>query len=388
MSDSCWPGEFLFFSCDNFRLYLVLIFSAQPFWDRKLSYSSSVNSGCVQTFLQKFLPWCILPPAGGKEKTQLLETLTISLWSIWDYSKQVNYSVKKRMWNKNVFVFPSGSTKEELTEPPQPCEAAELVLRAQSRKSIGEFVSRRRCHRVANDLIGIRLLVGFQVKWRLKVTRKTTTMTTVKKARWMRCVCRWSCTPMPSFEIHLLLFEETAFGLFRAQQAARPLPQKKCPTWSFTSSLSSFTALRLLKVPETRRKSTPEVLHVLLSSSVFAEINRSYQMSSFVETKALEQLTKCPVEFVEYPSELVWSFWVPLLIQMWPSPLTSPAQIQQAAAQQDLPERHPGGFIQLQPSALLECRLSAGGAELPDRWWGGGGGGEGNYFLTTIWCTK
>lgn len=32
-----------------------------------------------------------------------------------------------------------------------------------------------------------------------------------------------------------------------------------------------------------------------------AEINRSYQMSSFVETKALELLTKSPVEFVEYP---------------------------------------------------------------------------------------
>ncbi|KAG7240244.1 hypothetical protein INR49_027055, partial [Caranx melampygus] len=31
------------------------------------------------------------------------------------------------------------------------------------------------------------------------------------------------------------------------------------------------------------------------------KINRSYQMSSFVETKALEQLTKSPVEFVEYP---------------------------------------------------------------------------------------
>ncbi|XP_059898380.1 LOW QUALITY PROTEIN: 1-phosphatidylinositol 4,5-bisphosphate phosphodiesterase beta-1-like [Gadus macrocephalus] len=30
------------------------------------------------------------------------------------------------------------------------------------------------------------------------------------------------------------------------------------------------------------------------------KVNRSYQMSSFVETKALEQLTKCPVEFVEY----------------------------------------------------------------------------------------
>uniref|UniRef100_A0AAZ3PNC7 1-phosphatidylinositol 4,5-bisphosphate phosphodiesterase n=1 Tax=Oncorhynchus tshawytscha TaxID=74940 RepID=A0AAZ3PNC7_ONCTS len=30
------------------------------------------------------------------------------------------------------------------------------------------------------------------------------------------------------------------------------------------------------------------------------KVNRSYQMSSFVETKALEQLTKSPVEFVEY----------------------------------------------------------------------------------------
>lgn len=33
---------------------------------------------------------------------------------------------------------------------------------------------------------------------------------------------------------------------------------------------------------------------------MLSEVNRSYQMSSFVETKALEQLTKTPVEFVEY----------------------------------------------------------------------------------------
>lgn len=40
-----------------------------------------------------------------------------------------------------------------------------------------------------------------------------------------------------------------------------------------------------------------------ITSSLYlpTEINRSYQMSSFVETKALEQLTKSPVEFVEYP---------------------------------------------------------------------------------------
>lgn len=38
-----------------------------------------------------------------------------------------------------------------------------------------------------------------------------------------------------------------------------------------------------------------------LKPSLLAETVRSYQMSSFVETKALEQLTKSPVEFVEYP---------------------------------------------------------------------------------------
>lgn len=39
----------------------------------------------------------------------------------------------------------------------------------------------------------------------------------------------------------------------------------------------------------------------ILYHSQPTEVNRSYQMSSFVETKALEQLTKSPVEFVEYP---------------------------------------------------------------------------------------
>lgn len=38
--------------------------------------------------------------------------------------------------------------------------------------------------------------------------------------------------------------------IYRAQQAVRRLPQKKCPTWSSTSSQWSFTALRLLKVSE------------------------------------------------------------------------------------------------------------------------------------------
>ena len=34
------------------------------------------------------------------------------------------------------------------------------------------------------------------------------------------------------------------------------------------------------------------------------ERNKCFEMSSFVETKAMEQLTKSPMEFVEYPSAL------------------------------------------------------------------------------------
>lgn len=34
------------------------------------------------------------------------------------------------------------------------------------------------------------------------------------------------------------------------------------------------------------------------------ERNKCFEMSSFVETKAMEQLTKSPMEFVEYPSTL------------------------------------------------------------------------------------
>lgn len=37
------------------------------------------------------------------------------------------------------------------------------------------------------------------------------------------------------------------------------------------------------------------------------ERNKCFEMSSFVETKAMEQLTKSPMEFVEYPSvPAVW----------------------------------------------------------------------------------
>lgn len=54
-------------------------------------------------------------------------------------------------------------------------------------------------------------------------------------------------------------------------------------------------------------------------------------MSSFVETKAMEQLTKSPMEFVEYPSTLPGpgAQVGPLtgrLAQTVPAPITLPAQ--------------------------------------------------------------
>ena len=123
--------------------------------------------------------------------------------------------------------------------------------------------------------------------------------------------------------------------MYRVQQAVRHLPPRKCPTWSPTSSQSSSTASKLLKVCKNNEQYSPtrdkicahkikNQLHrravnkcfyrrskfslclsslISISPFLFTEINRSFQMSSFVETKALEQLTKCPVEFVEYPSQ-------------------------------------------------------------------------------------
>lgn len=130
--------------------------------------------------------------------------------------------------------------------------------------------------------------------------------------------------------------------MYRVQQAVRHLPQRKCPTWSSTSSQSSLTASRLPKVCKNnewnthhcttytfsdRRSSSQHTFYSEIPCSVMSqvrieldlspclptEINRSFQMSSFVETKALEQLTKCPVEFVEYPSQFYWSMWFALL---------------------------------------------------------------------------
>lgn len=42
------------------------------------------------------------------------------------------------------------------------------------------------------------------------------------------------------------------------------------------------------------------------------ERNKCFEMSSFVETKAMEQLTKSPMEFVEYPARCCGSGWAEL----------------------------------------------------------------------------
>lgn len=135
----------------------------------------------------------------------------------------------------------------------------------------------------------------------------------------------------------------------RVQQAVRHLPPRKCPTWSSISSQSSTTVSRLPKVRKHnvhlhivqqeirvslqnehqlhrrarnkcfyRRDKCSPCLSSLFNISLFlsAEINRSYQMSSFVETKALEQLTKSPVEFVEYPSQFYWNSGFYYLIKL------------------------------------------------------------------------
>lgn len=48
-------------------------------------------------------------------------------------------------------------------------------------------------------------------------------------------------------------------------------------------------------------------LATLLTLPPSSERNKYYEMSSFVETKALEQLTKSPMEFVEYPFLMLFS---------------------------------------------------------------------------------
>ncbi len=128
------------------------------------------------------------------------------------------------------------------------------------------------------------------------------------------------------------MYVDMCVSTCRGQQAVRRLPQRKCPTWLSTSSQSSLIASRLLKVRKNKRwdhldecnrltdwksSSCSSVAHqwainitVIKTLPYFpTEINRSYQMSSFVETKALEQLTKSPVEFVEYPPPFYWCFY-------------------------------------------------------------------------------
>ncbi|XP_078799333.1 1-phosphatidylinositol 4,5-bisphosphate phosphodiesterase beta-1 isoform X3 [Oryzias latipes] len=115
----------------------------------------------------------------------------------------------------------AGSTKEE-PEPPQPCEAAELVLRAQSRKSIGEV---------------------------------------------------------------------------EAESDEEDDDDDDCKKGSMDEGTAGSEAFATEEMSNLVLYIQPVKFHSFETSK---KINRSYQMSSFVETKALEQLTKCPVEFVEY----------------------------------------------------------------------------------------
>lgn len=111
----------------------------------------------------------------------------------------------------------------------------------------------------------------------------------------------------------MIKLTDTCCFLFRVQQDLKPLPLKKCPRWSTTSSPLNSTRLRFPRVSVSAR-STLKCLPVCRSHSnqicLLSESKRSYQMSSFVETKALEHLTKTPVEFVEHPLKHkphVWS---------------------------------------------------------------------------------
>uniref|UniRef100_A0A8C7X770 1-phosphatidylinositol 4,5-bisphosphate phosphodiesterase n=1 Tax=Oryzias sinensis TaxID=183150 RepID=A0A8C7X770_9TELE len=116
----------------------------------------------------------------------------------------------------------AGSTKEELAEPPQPCEATELVLRPQGRKSIGEV---------------------------------------------------------------------------EAESDEEDDDDDDCKKGSMDEGTAGSEAFATEEMSNLVLYIQPVKFYSFETSK---KINRSYQMSSFVETKALEQLTKCPVEFVEY----------------------------------------------------------------------------------------
>lgn len=142
------------------------------------------------------------------------------------------------------------------------------------------------------------MLTGvFQVKWRQRARRMMTMTMTAKRAPWMRCVSLmqhsyyiivklylWEvlachmvrlpssdhvclCTYLysvrlsqkdslkpwfgeVSLRIFLCLCVCLCVFMYRAPQAVRHSPQKKCPIWSSTSSQWSSTALRLPKVCE------------------------------------------------------------------------------------------------------------------------------------------
>lgn len=143
------------------------------------------------------------------------------------------------------------------------------------------------------------------------------------------------------------------------------------------------------------------------------ERNKCFEMSSFVETKAMEQLTKSPMEFVEYPPQALWLEWgrqwgladateasawgsrwaeaegsgtawaacwewdsrrmrwgprqrLEEGAHFFPYGPDRQPQIQQTAAQPHLPQGHASGLLQLHASALLERGLPACCPQLPN----------------------
>lgn len=97
------------------------------------------------------------------------------------------------------------------------------------------------------------------------------------------------------------------FGGHRAQPAVRSTPQRRCRHSSTTLSPSSSNPLRLLEVSGNGclGVALPGLGSSHISPLPLPERNKCFEMSSFVETKAMEQLTKSPMEFVEYPPQAV-----------------------------------------------------------------------------------
>uniref|UniRef100_A0A8C4NYJ2 Phosphoinositide phospholipase C n=1 Tax=Dicentrarchus labrax TaxID=13489 RepID=A0A8C4NYJ2_DICLA len=100
-------------------------------------------------------------------------------------------------------------------------------------------------------------------------------------------------TALPSTHTHILHTEPT-ICFFHTGSTKEEMADSSQPSESGTAGSEAFATEEMSNL----------VIYIqpvkFNSFEASKKINRSYQMSSFVETKALEQLTKSPVEFVEY----------------------------------------------------------------------------------------